>query len=149
MASRRSSARPRKKRSVLLPMLLALALLLAWWFRGCFGLDLGLGFLNSLDGERVDAPPPVIAPGGDASQAPGGDAGQLIATACELELSATGLTVKGEEADIDAAVDACRRAGKASLRVTGDARTGAYLELKRALEQAGVPLDERQWPERE
>jgi hypothetical protein len=126
-------------------MLMALALLLAWWFRDCLGLELGLG----LDGERVDEPPPVTAQGGDASQASGGDAGGLIASACELELSSKGLTVNGQEADVDAAVDACRRAGKASLRATGGARTGTYMELKHALEQAGVPLDERQWPERE
>jgi hypothetical protein len=141
MASGRSS-RPRRKRSILFPILMALALLLAWWFRDCLGLDLGIG----LDDERVHEPPPVTAPGGDASQAPGGDAGGLIAASCALELSSKGLTINGQAVDVDAAVDVCRRAGKASLRVTGDARTGTYMELTRALDEAGVPVHEERWP---
>jgi hypothetical protein len=146
MASREPLARRRKKRSLLAPLLLALALLLAWLFRGSFGL--GKGQIGDAVSELISEVP-VIAPSGDAQQAPGGDAGGRIMTECALELSSQGLRVDGQVADIDAAVAACRRAGKASLRVTGDARTGTYLELKRALEQAGVPLQEELWPERD
>jgi hypothetical protein len=34
------------------------------------------------------------------------------------------------------------------LRATGSARTGTYLAIRRKVEQANIPLDEVQWPER-
>lgn len=126
-------------------LLLALALLLAWLFRSCPGLGPGLGLGTGKDDPGTHDKPPATT-SGDARTAPPGDAGAEKARACMLELTSDGLFVDGKDAPIAEAVRICRMAGKAHLQVTGGARVGTYEELKAALEEAGVTLDERQWP---
>jgi hypothetical protein len=72
-----------------------------------------------------------------AAEVPAADAG---ATRCALRLDAAGLSLDGQPATQDAAVEACRRAGKAEVVVTGDARFGAWEALRAALDAAGVEV---------
>lgn len=135
-------AKRRKRRPIFLTMLLALAVLLGALYRGCLG---PLGIDTGMDSERADTPP--SAPAGDAQVA--SDAGPAIPDRCALRLGSMGLTLNGEPVEVDDAVRICRQVGSANLEVSGMARTGTYQQIKRALGEAGVPLDERQWPERQ
>lgn len=61
---------------------------------------------------------------------------------CQLRLDGSGLWQLGstgqEKMEVAAAVAACKQAGGADVTVTGDARQGAWDELKRALDEEGV-----------
>ncbi len=61
---------------------------------------------------------------------------------CQLRLDGGGLWQLGatgqEKMEVAAAVAACKQAGGADVTVTGDARQGAWDELKRALDEEGV-----------
>jgi hypothetical protein len=63
-----------------------------------------------------------------------------------LYLSSAGLTLGGAAATLEEAVRACQAAGVAELSVTTAARAGTYDELKRALTQAGIRVNEHQTP---
>lgn len=74
--------------------------------------------------------------GGDGK----GDAGQLR---CQLRLDGAGLWELGAtgqaKVEVAAAVKSCKEAGGADVVITGDARQGAWDELRAALDGAGVP----------
>lgn len=61
---------------------------------------------------------------------------------CQLRLDGSGLWQLGatgqEKLEVAAAVAACKQAGGADVIVTGDAKQGAWDELKRALDDEGV-----------
>jgi hypothetical protein len=59
---------------------------------------------------------------------------------CALRVTAEGITVDGRIATQGEAVDACKAIGSADVVVTGDARQGAWDELRGALEAAGVAV---------
>lgn len=58
---------------------------------------------------------------------------------CVLRVDATGISLAGEPATLDAAVTACKAAGGAEVRVIGDATQGVWDDLRAALDAAGVP----------
>lgn len=70
----------------------------------------------------------------------GRDAGALR---CQLRLDGTGLWQLGAtgqaKVEVAAAVASCKAAGGADVVITGDARQGAWDELRAALDGAGVP----------
>jgi hypothetical protein len=57
-----------------------------------------------------------------------------------VRVTSEGIAVDGAKATKDEAVDACKKLGAAEVVVTGDARQGAWDELKAAFEAAGVPV---------
>jgi hypothetical protein len=59
---------------------------------------------------------------------------------CSLLLTANGLTVDGDAADIPTAVARCKAFGSAQLVVAGDAPAGAYADLAKALHDGGVAV---------
>ncbi len=59
---------------------------------------------------------------------------------CALRVTGAGVTVDGASATPASAVERCRAAGAADVVVTGDARQGAWDDLRRALEGAGVEV---------
>lgn len=134
---------PRRARRMALAGLLLAAIVIGWMLRECgFGLGSG-GGLGFLPGEDLGTGPgqdtasdarPVPQPI-DARPGP-----------CMLYLSSAGLTLGGAPATIEEAVRACRAAGVAELNVTTAARAGTYDDLKRALEQAGVVVNEHRTP---
>ena len=135
--SRKSSRKPALTAVIIGGLLLLLALLL----RNCFGLGTG-------DGDGESSTPevqPVMVAESDAGPPSGSDAGVGV-RACELVIDGQGLRVDGQPTDVEKATDICRRAGQANLKAAGDARTGTYLELLRALDTAGVPVREHRWP---
>jgi hypothetical protein len=137
---------PRRARRMALAGLLLAAIVVGWMLRECgFGLGPGggLGFLPGENGESQGTGPgqdtasdarPVAQPI-DAQPGP-----------CMLYLSSAGLTLGGAPATIEEAVRACRTAGVAELNVTTAARAGTYDDLKRALEQASVVVNEHRTP---
>jgi hypothetical protein len=62
---------------------------------------------------------------------------------CQLRLDSGGLWLLGAtgqaQTDIAAAVASCKEAGGADVVVTGEARQGAWDELRAALDAAGIP----------
>lgn len=61
---------------------------------------------------------------------------------CQLRLDGNGLWLLGatgqEKVELTAAAAACKQAGGADVVVTGDAKQGAWDELKRVLDEEGV-----------
>lgn len=135
-----SASKSRSIRWLRLVVLAAFAagLFLAWQLRACTGLGLGTGAGMGMLAPDTQAPAPP-APEEPAAEAPAADAAP--ARPCALYLDSAGLTVDGTPADVDQAVAACRRAGKARLRATGGARAGTYDALVQALERAGVRIE--------
>ncbi|MEZ4361160.1 MAG: hypothetical protein R3B48_13325 [Kofleriaceae bacterium] len=92
-------------------------------------LGLGGGSGDSV-GQRQEAPvtPPPV------------DAGALR---CQLRLDGGGLWLLGSTGqalvEVPGAVESCKAAGGADVVITGEARQGAWEELRAALEAAGVP----------
>lgn len=148
--SARSGAPAKKKKPIVALLILAALVLLALLLGRCLGLGTGSGSGESEPADPVP-PQPVVTPltgsqGSDAAPAGGIDA-RGARLPCTLVLSSAGLRLNGRPATTDEAVQACREAGSAQLKVTGGARTGTYKELSSALGEAGVPVDERQWQE--
>jgi hypothetical protein len=134
---------PRRARRMAATGLLLIAIVVGWLLRDC-GLGLGpgggLGFLPNEDlgegsGEDTASDARPVTRSIDAPPGP-----------CMLYLSSAGLTLGGAPATIEEAVRACQAAGVAELDVTTAARAGTYDELKRALEGAGVRVNEHQKP---
>ena len=65
--------------------------------------------------------------------------GKAPKAACVLRLDKDGLSLDGKKAEPEAAVSACKKAGRADVTVTGDARQGDWDALRDALDAAGVP----------
>jgi hypothetical protein len=59
---------------------------------------------------------------------------------CVLRISATGITVDGNDMPREQAVATCKDAGSAELIQVGDAPEGKLTELRHALEAAKVPF---------
>jgi hypothetical protein len=116
-------------------MVLALGAAIAAAFIFLFQCDGGLGVVG--DGaewarEKAGIARPDAAPAaGDAAAA---------AARCQLRLDPSGLSIDGEPAEIEDAVDACAASGAADLVVTGDARYGEFEALSEALDAAGVDV---------
>ena len=73
---------------------------------------------------------------GDVKNAGTPDAGPRR---CLLRLDGAGLSLDGKPTTQEAAIAACRDAGRAELLVVGDALTGAVEALEKALDDAKVP----------
>lgn len=58
---------------------------------------------------------------------------------CSLRLDAKGLSLDGKKATQAEALAACKKAGRADVVVTGDARQGDWDALRAALDEAGIP----------
>ena len=87
--------------------------------------------------------------GGDGEESEKGEAardevrpavGGQPAGRCQLRVDASGVTLDGKPAEVDAAVAACKKAGGAELTATGDATYGTVEALRSALDREGVPL---------
>jgi hypothetical protein len=143
--------KPRRLRRMVLGVLALGAAFLGWMLRDC-GLGLGSGGLGDWRiGPDEQTSRELLAPVGpdarpaipDARPAPPIDAPiDAPPGPCLLFLDSAGLTLHGAPATLEDAVSACRAAGKAHVSATGGARAGAYDELIRALEQAGVPVED-------
>lgn len=81
------------------------------------------------------APAPTVSAAPSASAAP--------PASCQLRLDKEGLKVDGELAAVAAAVEACKKVGKAELLATGDASYGEHEKLRAALHEAGIFVLER------
>lgn len=143
------SRKPRRLRRMVLGVLALGAAFLGWMLRDC-GLGLGSGGLGNFGiGPDEQTTRELLAPPGKPGHTPAGAAARPDATVappdapsgpCQLFLDSAGLKLHGAPATIDDAVRACRAAGTARVEVTGGARAGAYDELMRALEQAGIAI---------
>lgn len=58
---------------------------------------------------------------------------------CTVRLDAGGMKLEGKKATQDEIVAACKKAGRADVVVTGDARQGDWDALRAALDEAGIP----------
>jgi hypothetical protein len=75
-------------------------------------------------------------PGGGSAKTATKDAGPKR---CTVRLDAKGLALDGKRATQAEALAACKKAGRADVVVTGDARQGDWDALRQALDEAGVP----------
>jgi hypothetical protein len=138
-----SKKRPRRMRWVVRGALAALILMALAYLR-CGGAGLGLGggggglgvAKRSDDEPSKQGRPLVSEPAPSNAPAP-------EPVRCQLRLDGGGLWQLGatgqEQVAVAAAAAACKQAGGADVIVTGDARQGAWDELRAALDAAGVP----------
>jgi hypothetical protein len=119
-----------RKRLLVLAGLVAAAVAALLYARCAGGLGFGRG-----DGEADKRP--AVQP--VAETRPGVPA-ETVRPPCELRLDATGLTVDGTLMEIDGAIEACKPAGKAKMTVVGDAKYGAMVSIREALEGAGITV---------
>lgn len=133
---------PRRARRMALASLLLAAIVVGWLLRDC-GLGLGPGGGLGFGPGELLGPDPGEDTASDARPVQPIDARP---GPCVLSLSSAGLTLGGAPATVEEAVRACRAAGAAELHVTTAARAGTYDELKRALDQAGVVVNEHRAP---
>ncbi len=105
---------------------------------GLRGLVPGAASAPSASTESAPSAPPSasVAPTASAAAAPPGP--------CVLRLAGDGLTLDGTAVTFDAAVEACKPAGKAELLTTGDANYGEQQKLRTKLNDAGIFVLERQ-----
>lgn len=59
---------------------------------------------------------------------------------CELRLDGEGLSHAGNSVTVAEAIELCRTAKKANLTVTGDSTYGKLVEIREALEAAGISV---------
>lgn len=134
-------------RKLLLALVAAALVFLGTLLGECgLGLGLGPGLRSGLEGmQRGAEPAPSAPPVPSASVAPTATptASAAAPAACALRLDREGLKLDGELSEIPAAVDACKKAGKAELTTTGDATFGDHERLQKALHDAGVFVLER------
>ena len=126
--------KPRKKstlRRTFTAVVLTAAVAVGWLLNDCLGLGIGTGLVPGQDQteksparvQRDSAPPPPLR--------------------CNLRLSSRGLTLNRKPVELATAVRTCKKAKEVKLRVTGGARSGTYDEVKRAFEEAKIPIDVR------
>lgn len=109
------------------------------------GFGLGPGLRAGLDGAQTGAEPtPSAPPVPSASATVAPTASAAPPTSCVLRLDSEGLKLDGKPSEIPAAVEACKRSGKAELITTGDAKFGDHESLRKALHEANVFVLERQ-----
>ena len=107
-----------------------------------FGFGGGGGGLGKQSNEPTRVAQPLVGePSPSDPGAPKTPAGEPVR--CQLRLDGGGLWQLGatgqEQVALAAAVKECKRAGGADVVVTGDARQGAWDELRAALDAEGVP----------
>jgi hypothetical protein len=132
---------PRRTRWLARGLIVALIALAVIYLR-CGGGGLGFGGgggggSNPL-GLLKETPPPTT-PASKDGEAPAAGKEPLR---CQLRLDSGGLWLLGAtgqaQTDIAAAVASCKEAGGADVVVTGEARQGAWDELRAALDSAGI-----------
>ncbi len=135
---------PRRVRWLARGLIVALIALAVIYLR-CGGAGLGFGGGgggSSPVGLLKDPPSPTTLASSKEGEDPSEsrDAGALR---CQLRLDSGGLWLLGAtgqaQTDVAAAVSSCKVAGGADVVITGDARQGAWDELRAALDAAGVP----------
>jgi hypothetical protein len=134
---------PRRTRWAVRGVLAALLLLALAYLRcGGSGLGFGGGGGEGVATRSADQPPPTVKP---LVSEPSPATAPAVAepVRCQLRLDGAGLWQLGstgqEQVAVAAAVAECKRAGGADVVVTGDARQGAWDELRAALDGEGVP----------
>jgi hypothetical protein len=85
------------------------------------------------------------ARGESAGTGSAGSAAGSAAPRCAIKVTAAGLVVNGAPPtrDVAAVVATCKAGSGVVMTVVGDAREGDFAELKRALEAAGVAVEQR------
>lgn len=135
-------------RKLLLALVAAALVFLGTLLGECgLGLGLGPGLRTGLEGVRPGAEPaPSAPPAPSASVTPTAapTASAVAPASCVLRLDREGLKLEGQPIEIPAAVEACKKAGKAELITTGDATYGDHERLRKALHDADVFVLERQ-----
>lgn len=144
----RTERKPKKTRWAVRGVLAALILMALAYLRCGSGFGLGGGWgvgddEDQREGQGSGAGTGMITRQDDPKAPPSPLVGEQPAPArCQLRLDGNGLWLLGatgqEQVEAAAAVAACQRAGGADVVVTGDAKQGAWDELKRALDEAGV-----------
>lgn len=128
----RELERRQRRRKLLLLLLLAGAIWLAVTYGTC-GAGWGIG-KGKGEGEGSGPGPGSVQ--GVLATVDGGP------VRCALRLTAAGITVDGKSMTRDEAIDACKTTQGADIVVTGDARTGDWEDLQKALVEAKI-----QWTE--
>lgn len=135
---------PRRVRWLARGLIVALIALAVIYLRcGGAGLGFGGGGGGSAPVGLLKEPPPPTTPASSKDgeePAASQDAGLLR---CQLRLDSGGLWLLGatgqSQTDVASAVSSCKESGGADVVITGDARQGAWDELRAALDAAGVP----------
>jgi hypothetical protein len=125
--ARNLDARRRKRKLIMIALVVALIALaiMFFGFGGGFGFGKGKGKGAGTGSGSVAAAP---------------DAGPAR---CTVRVTVEGITVDGKQATQAEAVATCEARGAADVVVTGDARQGAWDDLKKAFEEAGVAVYQR------
>ena len=127
-------AKQQRRRKLLVVGVIGTVLVLAFLYLRC-GAGWGLGGGGKGKGEGKGQ---GVA---DVKHAGTPDAGPRR---CLLRIDSTGLALDGKPTTQEAAIAACRDAGRAELVVVGDALTGAFEALEQALDDAKVPYSTQQ-----
>lgn len=130
----RELERRQRRRKLLLLLLLAGAIWLAITYGTC-GAGWGIGKGKGKGKGEGSGPGPGSVQGVLATV----DGGPVR---CALRLTAAGITVDGKSMTREEAIDACKTTQGADIVVTGDARTGDWEDLQKALVEAKI-----QWTE--
>ena len=101
-------------------------------------LTLGLGGGLALAYMRRAEDMSTVAPGAK-SQAPA-QKPSAGAKVCSLRLDARGLTADGQRVDVAGAVARCKASGRAEIIFAKDGPAAIYVDLNRALSQAGISV---------
>lgn len=123
-------AKQQRRRKLIFLAAIGTLLFLAFLYLRC-GAGWGIGGKGKGKGQGV----------ADVKSAQTPDAGPRR---CLLRVDGTGLSVDGKAATQEAAVAACRDAGRAELLVVGDALTGTVEALEKALADAKIPYSKQQ-----
>lgn len=100
-------------------------------------LTLGLGGGLALAYMRRADDASTLAP---AARPPSPGQKPASSKACSLRLDARGLTADGQRVDVAGAVARCKATGRAELIFGKDGPAAIYVELNRALSQAGIAV---------
>ena len=78
--------------------------------------------------------------GGDGSGSGPAAPVKQAATQCEIRLAPDGITIDGAKVTRDKAIQTCKAAGRALVKVTGNTVQADWDELRTALEGAGIKV---------
>ncbi len=136
---------PRRTRWIARILIIVLVALAVVYLRfGCRGYGFGPGGIEPVGVEPRPTQPEPVRPlvSADPQGSGSGSAGE--SPRCQLRLDSSGLWLSNASgqarADVSAAVTMCKEAGGAEVVVTGEAKQGAWDELRGALDAAGVPV---------
>lgn len=120
----------RLKRGLFFLAVLGAALVALWffWLRHC-GSGKGPG--------QQGASPAAADAGAPAAARPG------EAPGCRIRVDAQGIHLEGKRSSLEETLAACKRRGRATLTVTGDATFGTVKRLREALRRAQVIVTKR------